>query len=58
MDRRKAYLAGVIAGACMQVQHFVFDIDFGPFIWAGAVMTVGFAIAYIVTPAEAAPPAE
>lgn len=39
----------------MLVSHYVFDIDFGAFIWGIALMTVGFAAAYIVTPANEEP---
>ena len=52
MDKRGTYRAGVIAGALMLVSQYAFDIDFGPFIWAIALMTVAFAVAFIVTPAE------
>ena len=55
MDKRQGYLVGVIAGASMLVQQYVFDIDFGPFIWGIALMTVGFTVAYIVTPKDEAP---
>lgn len=39
----------------MLVSQYVFDIDFGAFIWGIALMTVGFAAAYIVTPANEEP---
>ncbi|MFO6429948.1 hypothetical protein ACLBKT_07620 [Erythrobacter sp. W302b] len=55
MDKRDGYLAGVIAGASMLVSQYAFDIDFGPFIWGIALMTLGFAVAYIVTPKDSAP---
>ena len=55
MKKRSGYQAGVIAGASLLVSHYVFDIDFGAFIWGIALMTVGFAAAYIVTPANEEP---
>jgi type IV secretory pathway TrbD component len=51
-DRRTGYRAGVIAGASLLVSQYVFDIDFGPFVWAIALMTVGFAAAFVTTPAD------
>ena len=55
MGKRDGYLAGVIAGASMVVSQYVFDIELGPFIWGIALMTLGFAVAYIVTPKQSAP---
>jgi len=55
VNKRSGYQAGVIAGASLLVSQYVFNIDFGAFIWGIALMTVGFAVAYIVTPASEEP---
>jgi hypothetical protein len=56
MDRRSGYRAGVIAGASALVSQYVFDIDLGAFVWGIALMTLGFAVALVVTPPDSSTP--
>lgn len=58
MDKRSGYLAGVIVGASALVSQYVFDLDLGAFIWPLAAMTVIFAVAFIVTPADGQEPGD
>lgn len=55
MDKRSGYLAGAVVGANALVSQYVFDIDLGGFSWGLALMTLVFAIALLVTPADDKP---
>ena len=58
MEKRSGYLAGIVVGANALVAQYVFDINLGGFFWPLAVMTLIFAIAFVVTPADDKPPAD
>jgi hypothetical protein len=58
MSKRSGYAAGAVTGAILLVSQYVFDIDFGAFVWAIALMTLGFAAALITTPADRNGPAD
>ncbi|MCL9983423.1 MAG: hypothetical protein NBV60_09730 [Erythrobacter sp.] len=58
MEKRSAYLAGVVVGANALIAQYVFNLGLGPFIWPLAVMTLVFAVAFIVTPADGREPGD
>lgn len=58
MSKRSSYGAGAVVGASSLVMQYVFDIDLGSFVWGIALMTLGFAVAFIVTPAESQEPGD
>lgn len=52
MDKRSGYRAGAIAGGGLLAAFYIFGLDVGSFVWAIALMTLGFAVAAYVTPPE------
>lgn len=58
MSKRSVYRAGTIVGASLLASQYIFDIDFGAFVWGIALMTLGFAAGLIVTPADRQEPGE
>ena len=50
--KRSGFAAGAVTGASLLVSQYLFDIDFGSFGWGIALMTLAFAVAFIVTPAD------
>lgn len=52
MSKRSGYAAEAVTGAILLGSQYVFDIEFGAFVWAIALMTLGFSAALITTPAD------
>jgi len=50
--KRSAYAAGAVTGTSLLVSQYLFDVDFGGFAWGIALMTLAFALAFIVRPAD------